>query len=86
MWIGFFAAVSVAILLLLIRAVKGPTVFDRLLAANIVGTNIVVLVVLFGVVTKSDYYVDIALVYAFLNFVATIGFLRFFKYKSFKGK
>ncbi len=84
MWIAAIAAIGVSVAMLVVRAALGPSVFDRLLAANIIGTNIVVLVAMIGVVKGSSAYIDIALVYALLNFIGTIGFLRFFRYGSFR--
>lgn len=76
---------SISMLLLLARAMLGPSIFDRLLAANIFTTNIVVLIAVLAFAKDSPSYIDVALVYVFLNFTATIGFLRFFKYGTFKG-
>jgi multicomponent Na+:H+ antiporter subunit F len=76
------AAICVSLILLLIRLILGATVFDRLLAANIIGTNIVVLIVLLAVAKDTESYIDIALIYAFLNFVGTVGFLRFYQQKN----
>ena len=85
MWIAVVAFLAVSMLLLSVRAILGPTIFDRLLASNVFTTNIVVLIAVLAFVNDSKDYIDIALVYAMLNFVATIGFLRFFKYGSFRG-
>ena len=82
MLIGAIGALCVSLVLLLIRLILGATVFDRLLAANIFGTNIVVLIVILAVVKDTESYIDIALVYAFLNFIATIGFLRFYEIRK----
>lgn len=85
MWLAVIIFLSVSMVMLLIRAILGPTIFDRLLASNIFTTNIVVLIAALAVIEDSPEYIDVALVYALLNFVATIGFLRFFKYGTFKG-
>jgi multicomponent Na+:H+ antiporter subunit F len=70
-------ALCVSIAMLLARALFSKTVFDKILAVNLIGTNIVLLILFLD---KS--YVDIALVYALLNFVGTIGFLKFFKFSG----
>jgi len=79
-----FLAVSVAIIvvlvLALVRAFLGPTLFDRILAVNMFGTKIVLLVAVLGVVSDQPSFVDIALVYALINFIAIIAVLRFFEY------
>ena len=86
MLIAVIGILCASLFLLLIRLILGATVFDRLLAANIFGTNIVVLIVILSVVKNTESYIDIALIYAFLNFVGIIGFLRFYEYKNSKKK
>lgn len=72
-WIILF---SMAILLL--RAISGPTVYDRILAANSFGTNILALVALIAFINDGMMLLDIALIYASINFIATVAFSRFF--------
>ena len=78
-WYVFFAVIAVSILGEFIRLVKGETKFDRILAANLIGTNVIVLICLIAFASDAKSYIDIALVYAFLNFIGTIAFLKFFK-------
>lgn len=68
--------------LLLVRAVKGPTVFDRLLAANTTGTVAVLLLAVIGFLTGRPDFLDLALVYGLLNIVGTIAVLKFFRHGS----
>lgn len=68
--------------LLLVRAVKGPTVFDRLLAGNTVGTVSVLLLATIGFLTGRPDFLDLALVYGLLNIVGTIAVLKFFRHGS----
>ena len=79
-----FAAASVAILvtmaMALIRAIKGPTVYDRILAANMFGTKTVLMIAVLGYLMGRPEFLDIALVYALINFVATIAVLKVFRY------
>ena len=72
----------VSMLLTIFRAVKGPTVYDRILAANVFGTITVILLVLFGYFFNYLETLDIALVYALINFITTLAFLKYFKFKS----
>ena len=71
--------------LLLIRALRGPTVFDRILAINAMGTKTVVLVALIAFVDfphgNPSFFLDTALVYALVNFVATIAILKYIQYR-----
>jgi multicomponent Na+:H+ antiporter subunit F len=81
-----FAAAAAALLatlaLLLARAVLGPTVFDRLLAANATGTVAVLLLAVIGFLTGRPDFLDLAIVYGMLNIVGTIAVLKFFRYGS----
>lgn len=74
------AAILVSIFCVLLRAVKGPTTYDRILATNAMGTKTVIFVVLLGFITKRPEFLDIALLYAILNFVATIAILKLVKH------
>jgi multicomponent Na+:H+ antiporter subunit F len=81
-----FAAAAAALLatlaLLLARAVLGPTIFDRLLAANTTGTVAVLLLAVIGFVTGRPEFLDLAIVYGMLNIVGTIAVLKFLRYGS----
>lgn len=81
-----FAAATVLLLatlaLLLVRAVKGPTVFDRLLAGNTIGTVSVLLLATIGFLTGRPEFLDLAIVYGLLNIVGTIAVLKFFRHGS----
>jgi multicomponent Na+:H+ antiporter subunit F len=69
-----------AMLLSLISAIIGKTVYDKILAVNIFGTITVLFIALFGFLTERPEFLDIALVYALINFIATIAILKFFEY------
>lgn len=74
-------AILVAIFLFLIRALFGPTTYDRILAVNAIGTKTVILVSLMGFIGGRPDFLDIALLYALMNFIATIAILKFIEYK-----
>ncbi|MBS3909644.1 MAG: cation:proton antiporter [Actinobacteria bacterium] len=69
--------IVLAAILVLYRAVKGPRVYDRALAVNVIGTKTVVLIALIGFIDGRPHFLDIALVYALINFIATIAFLKY---------
>ena len=69
--------------LVIVRAVLGPTTYDRILAVNTFGTKTVIFIVLLGVLAGDMMFLDIALIYVLINFITTIGFLKYFKYRSF---
>ena len=69
-----------AMFLALMSAIIGETVYDKILAVNIFGTVTVLFIALFGFLTERPDFLDIALVYALINFVTTIAILKFFEY------
>ena len=73
-------ALLATLILLLVRAVLGPTVFDRLLAANATGTVAVLLLAVIGFLAGRPDFLDLAIVYGLLNVVGTIAVLKFFHY------
>ena len=72
--------ILVAMLLALVRALLGPTLYDRILAVNTFGTITVLFIGIFGFLTERPEFLDIALVYALINFIVTIAVLKFFEY------
>lgn len=73
-------ALLVALALALARAVAGPTVFDRALAANAIGTLAMMMLAVFGFLTGRPEFLDLAILYGLLNVVGTIAVLKFFRY------
>ncbi|MCG6950783.1 MAG: pH regulation protein F [Betaproteobacteria bacterium] len=74
------AALLVTLSLALVRAFRGPTVFDRVVAANSIGTVAVLLLAVIGFLTGRPDFLDLALVYGLLNVVGTIAVLKFFHF------
>ena len=75
----------VAMALALIRAYAGPTLYDRILAVNAFGTKTVLMIAVLGFLMGRPDFLDIALVYALINFIATIAVLKFFRYGDLGG-
>jgi multicomponent Na+:H+ antiporter subunit F len=73
-------ALLVTMALALARALLGPTVYDRVLAVNSFGTKTVLLIAVFGFLTGRPDFLDISLIYALINFIATIAVLKFLKF------
>ena len=82
MLIAAVVAILVTMFLALIRTFLGPTEYDRMLAANSFGTKTVLLIALGGYALSWNSYLDVALLYALLNFVGTIAVMRFFEYRN----
>ena len=76
------AAITVLIVMFmaLIRAFRGPSLYDRILAVNNFGTKTVLLLALIDFIAGRPDFLDIAIVYALINFISIIGVLRFFEY------
>lgn len=75
-------ALLVTLALALARAFLGPTVFDRAQAANTIGTVAVLLLAVIGFLGGRPEFLDLAIVYGFLNVVGTIAVLKYFRYGS----
>lgn len=73
---GFFA-VGLALILNLLRLLKGPTVMDRLLAVDTMVINTIALIVFYGILQKTTIFFEAALLYAMVGFITTVAFCRF---------
>ena len=73
-------AVLAALALAVVRALAGPTAFDRLVAANSIGTSAIMLLALFGFMTGRPEFLDIGITYVLLNMIGTLAVLKFFRY------
>lgn len=80
MFIAATIAVLVALALTVTRAILGPTVFDRVLAGNSVGTLAILLLAVVGFLTDRPEWLDIALTYGLLNIIGTLAVLKYFRY------
>ena len=80
MFVVITIAILVAMLLALGRALLGPSLYDRILAVNTFGTITVLFIAVFGFLTERPEFLDIALVYALINFITTIAVLKFSEY------
>ena len=78
LYTGLF--LSLLMVVSLYRAIFGPTVLDRMIGANAIGSKTVVLLILIGFIyQRVDMFVDIALAYAMLNFIAVLAASRYFQ-------
>ena len=78
------AAVALAVLvtmaLAVFRSIKGPTVYDRILAVNAFGTLTVVVISVYGFLSERPEFLDLALVYALINFIGTIAVSKYVEF------
>jgi multicomponent Na+:H+ antiporter subunit F len=70
---------GLAMVMVMIRAVLGPTIYDRVLALNSFGTKTVLLIAVLGFLMGRPEFLDLALVYALINFIGTVAVLKYFE-------
>lgn len=80
----FLILIGLGILLLMLiplyRIVVGPTVITRILGVNVIGTKTTILIIIIGTIyNRVEMFVDIAIAYALLNFIASLAAARFFQ-------
>ncbi len=80
MFVAAVLALLATMVLTIVRALLGPTLYDRLSAVNSFGTKIMLFIAVFGFLTGRPEFLDIALVYSLINFVATVAVLKFYEY------
>ena len=71
-------ALVLSMALVLARALRGPTRYDRILAANNLGTKTALLIAVYGFLDGRPDFLDIALAYALINFIGIIAVLKYF--------
>lgn len=82
MFVAAAIALIIGMVLVLIRLFAGPTVYDRVMAVNLFGSHTVLFIGVLGFLTGRPDFLDIALLYALINFVGTIAVLKFFRYRA----
>ncbi len=75
-------AILVVMVLAIIRGVMGPSLYDRILAVNMFGTKTVLLIAVAGFLTGRPEWLDLAILYALMNFTGMIALLRFSKFAN----
>jgi len=68
---------SLTIFFCLYRAIFGPTVYDRIIAINVVSTKVVVMLALLAVIFNEAFFFTLSLVYALLLYLTTLAFVKF---------
>ena len=82
MFIAAIIGILITMALALVRSLLGPTAFDRILALNLFGTKTVLLIAVSGFLFNRPEWLDLAMVYALVNYVGALAVLRFTKYGS----
>ena len=78
MFIAILIALFVCFIIILVRLVAGKTMYDRVLAANSIGTIIVLGISIHGFFMGRPEFIDISIVYALINFIGTVAILKLF--------
>jgi len=63
-------------LVAIVRAYNGPTVLDRVVAMNVITTNVVLIILIFAHIDRSYYYIDVAFVFVIGTFIGTLCVLK----------
>jgi len=77
MYAAAAAGVVVTMALVLVRALIGPSIYNRILAVNVFGTLSVMLIAIYGFVDDRPEFLDLAIVYALINFIGTIAVTKY---------
>ena len=85
MFLAGLIACAITGSLILVRIVLGKTTFDRILAVNSLGTVIVIGISIHGFYSNRPEFLDIAIVYALINFIGTVAVLKLFSTGSLGG-
>ncbi len=73
-------AIMVVMVMVLIRAWLGPSLYDRILAINTFGTATVLMIAILGFYMKRPEFMDIAIVYSLINFIGTVAILKLYRF------
>lgn len=79
MFIAAAIAIIITMALALVRALAGPSIYDRILAVNVFGTKTVLIIAVLGFVQGRPEFIDIAIVYALINYIGIVAVLKFFQ-------
>lgn len=74
------AALMVVMLMVLLRAWLGPSLYDRILAINTFGSVTVLVIAMLGFHMQRPDFMDIALVYSLINFIGTVAILKLYRF------
>tara|TARA_Y100000588_G_scaffold205036_2_gene218821 strand:- start:891 stop:1178 length:288 start_codon:yes stop_codon:yes gene_type:complete len=82
-FLGCALAILVAVTISLYRVLRGPTIIDRIIGVNVIGTKTIAVIVLTGYLfDRVEFFIDIAFLYALINFVGALALSRYFESKG----
>lgn len=74
--------IALYIVIVLIRVILGPSIWDRLLGLNAISAKIIIAIVMLSLILDQSYLLDVALVYSVLGFIGTVFIARFIEKKG----
>jgi len=81
--LAFSMAILFTVSLCLYRALRGPGIINRIIAVNVIGTKTIALVLLMGTAfERVEFFIDIAFLYALINFISTLAFSKYLDLKG----
>ena len=82
-FLGAAVVVLIAVVISLYRVLVGPTIIDRIIGANVIGTKTIAVILLTGhIFNRAEFFIDIAIVYALINFIGTLALSQYFERKG----
>jgi multicomponent Na+:H+ antiporter subunit F len=82
-FLGAALVILAAVTLSMYRVIRGPSIVDRIVGVNVIGTKTIAVIVLTGhLFGRMEFFVDIALLYALINFVGAVALSRYFERKG----
>lgn len=78
LFVGSLIFLAILLILCLIRAIKGPQIADRIVAVNMMGTMVMVIIGILALLLKEGYLVDICIIYAMISFLAVVVLTKVF--------
>jgi multicomponent Na+:H+ antiporter subunit F len=82
-FLGAALVILAAVTLSMYRVIRGPSIIDRIVGVNVIGTKTIAVIVLTGhLFGRMEFFVDIALLYALINFVGAVALSRYFERKG----
>ena len=83
LFLAFSIAILLTVSLCLYRVLRGPGIIDRIISVNVIGTKTIALILLIGTIfERVEFFVDIAFVYALINFISTLAFSKYLDLKG----
>ncbi len=81
-FIGTAIVLMISVFVCLYRAIVGPAPADRVISINVIGTKTVAIIALMSFALNEEFFLDVAMVYALISFIMTIGVAKYLEYND----